>query len=262
MREEPIERIIGLERSPANPGYQFQPFVQTPPMEPDADLNFEEGEVIYENARVGEWIKFWKASALIIFGMSPGFYMFEIYQGDGTPSLTWMADNFNWFDIPRQFQDGSGWNTKGYRYCDDHDYMNAQYGAKRAIVRPSHTFYVACLSGLIYTMDLDYVTKMRYNKDKELVFINKPDKFWGETEHVYEMHHLEQMVPFPVTAMKHMSANSPTGILTVQDMAEKEYLKFYKDNKYWNMDLRDEFLSETRSLWEGTHSDRRNGRIF
>ena len=72
-------------------------------MEPDADLNFEEGEVIYENARVGEWIKFWKASALIIFGCSPGFYMFEIYQGDGTPSLTWMADNFNWFDIPRQF---------------------------------------------------------------------------------------------------------------------------------------------------------------
>lgn len=49
LREEPIERILGIERSPANPGYQFQPFVQTPPMEPDAELNFEEGEVIYEN---------------------------------------------------------------------------------------------------------------------------------------------------------------------------------------------------------------------
>jgi len=70
------------------------------------------------------------------------------------------------------------------------------------------------------------------------------------------------MVPFPVTAMKHSSSTHPTGILTVQDMAEKEYLKFYKDNKYWNMDLRDEFISETRSLWEGTHSDKRAGRIF
>lgn len=40
-------------------------------------------------------------------------------------------------------------------------------------------------------MDLDYVTKMRYNKDKDLVFVNKPDNLWGETEHVYEMHHLE-----------------------------------------------------------------------
>jgi hypothetical protein len=56
-------------------------------MEPDASLNFEEGEIIYENARVGEWIKFWKASALVVFGMSPGFYLFEMYQGDGVPSL-------------------------------------------------------------------------------------------------------------------------------------------------------------------------------
>lgn len=56
-------------------------------MEPDADLNFAEGEVIYENARVGEWIKFWKMSTFVLFGMTPGFYLFEIYQGDGAPSL-------------------------------------------------------------------------------------------------------------------------------------------------------------------------------
>jgi hypothetical protein len=32
---------------------------------------------------------------------------------------------------------------------------------------------------------------MRYNKDKDLVFVTKPDRFWGEKESVYEMHHLE-----------------------------------------------------------------------
>jgi len=101
LREEPIERIIGFERAPANPGYQFQPFVQTPPMEPDAALNFEEGEVIYENKHVGEWIKFWKASAFVMFGMSPGFYIFEIYQGDGYPSLGWLSEQFNWHEIPK-----------------------------------------------------------------------------------------------------------------------------------------------------------------
>ena len=93
--------------------------------------------------------------------------------------------------------------------------MNIQYGAKRSVVRPSHTFFVATLAGLIYTMDLDYVTKMSFNKDKDLVFVKKPDMAWGETEHIYEMHHLEQMVPSPVTAMKNMSANDPNGILTV-----------------------------------------------
>jgi len=180
MREEPIEKIIGLERAPANPCYQFQPFVQTPPLEPDAALNFEEGEVIYENQRVGEWVKLWKTMTIAIFGMSPGFYIFEIYNGDGAPSLQWMSENWNWWDIPRQFQDGGGWDLEDVRYCDDHDYMNFQYGAKRTVVRASHTMYVATLMTLMYNLDFDYVTKMRYNKDKDLVFVTRPNKLWGE----------------------------------------------------------------------------------
>jgi hypothetical protein len=39
-------------------------------MEPDASLNFENGEVIYENNKVGEWVKFWKASFITLFGLS------------------------------------------------------------------------------------------------------------------------------------------------------------------------------------------------
>ena len=49
--------------------------------------------------------------------------------------------------------------------------MNIQYGAKRSIVRPSHTMYVVTVMALIYNMDFDYVTKMRYNKEKDLVCI-------------------------------------------------------------------------------------------
>lgn len=97
--------------------------------------------------------------------------------------------------------------------------MNIQYGAKRSIVRPSHTMYVATLMTMVWGMDLDYVTKMRYNKDKDLVFVTKPDRFWGESEHVYEMHHLEQMVPAPVTAIKDMASNDENGIMTVHCMA-------------------------------------------
>ena len=77
-------------------------------MEPDASLNFEEGEVIYENARIGEWTKFWKACGFTIFGLGPGFYIFEIYAADGVPSIQWVSENWGWHDIPRQFQDGGG----------------------------------------------------------------------------------------------------------------------------------------------------------
>lgn len=39
-------------------------------------------------------------------------------------------------------------------------------------------------------------------------------------------------------------------------------MKFYKDQKYWNNDLRPEFEAETRGLWETTHADKYTGRIF
>jgi hypothetical protein len=45
-----------------------------------------------------------------------------------------------------------------------------------------------------------------YNKDKDLVFVYRPDGFWNEHEYVYEVHHLEQMVPAPVTSYKNMAA--------------------------------------------------------
>lgn len=49
-------------------------------------------------------------------------------------------------------------------------------------------------------INLDYVSKIVYNKDKDLVFVYKPSGFWNEHEYVHEMHHLEQMVPSPVTS--------------------------------------------------------------
>lgn len=59
-------------------------------------------------------------------------------------------------------------------------------------VRPAHTFYILSVYSLIKYLDFDYVSKMVYNKDKDLVFVYKPTgAFGGEKEHVYEMHHLE-----------------------------------------------------------------------
>jgi hypothetical protein len=142
LRESPIERIIGLERAPAHPGYQLQPFVQVPSMDPDPNLNFEEGEVIYENKALLEWVRFWKTITAFTFALSPAFYIFEIYAADGTPSIDWMSENFSWHKIPKQFQDGSGWGVEQQRYCDDHDTMNLQYGGKRLFARPIHTAYI------------------------------------------------------------------------------------------------------------------------
>jgi len=59
------------------------------------------------------------------------------------------------------------------------------------------------------------------------------------------------MVPAAVTAVKDHSSWDKNGIHTVKDMGQNKIMKFYKDDKYWNMDLRKEFESETNNLWVG-----------
>lgn len=231
-------------------------------MNPDETLSFKQGETIYENARVTEWTKFWKTMTTCTFGLMPGFYFYELYSADGAPSLSWLADNWNWGQIPMQFQDGSGWGVEDYRYCDDHQVMNFQYTGKRAIARPSHTFYMLSVLALLQNMNLDYVSRMVYNRDKDLVFVYKPDGLWNEREYIYEMHHLEQMVPFAVTAIKNMSMQSDNGIITVYDMNTRDNLKFYAEDKYWNLDVKDEFMANTRGLWKGNFDDKYGGSIF
>ena len=140
--------------------------------------------------------------------------------------------------------------------------MNMQYGGKRALARPSHTVYCMQVLILLQYMNLDYVSKMVYSKDKDLIFVYKPDGIWNETEYVHEVHHLEQMVPYSVSALENHPLQKKDGIMTVYDMAERENLKLYSEDKYWNMDLKDEFMAQTRSLWQGNFNSRFNGSIF
>ena len=50
--------------------------------------------------------------------------------------------------------------------------------------------------------------------------------------------------------------------MTVYDMNSKDNLKFYHDDKYWNMDVKDEFMAQTRNLWRGQFGNKRSGTIF
>lgn len=43
-----------------------------------------------------------------------------------------------------------------------------------------HAAYMLQVLVLLQHMNFDYVTKMVYNKDKDLVFVYKPTGFWNE----------------------------------------------------------------------------------
>lgn len=60
----PIEWLLRLENDIYHPTYLDQPFVKQPNAKPHPSLNFEQGEVLYENTRVLEWVKFWQMTAV------------------------------------------------------------------------------------------------------------------------------------------------------------------------------------------------------
>lgn len=41
-------------------------------------------------------------------------------------------------------------------------------------------------------------------------------------------------------------------------MSTRDYLKLYGEDKYWNMDLKDDFMKQTGNLWRGI-GDKHNG---
>ncbi|MCB0368312.1 MAG: hypothetical protein KDD45_02445 [Bdellovibrionales bacterium] len=66
----PVERLFKLERDLYHPSFIDQPFVKCPTQYPDQSLNFEQGEVVYENTRVLEWIRAFQLGniALLAYG--------------------------------------------------------------------------------------------------------------------------------------------------------------------------------------------------
>lgn len=51
------------------------------------------------------------------------------------------------------------------------------------------------------------------------------------------------MVPAPVTSFKNLTMNRDDGILSIHCMSTRDYLKFYNEDKYWNMDLKEDFVN-------------------
>ena len=45
-------------------------------------------------------------------------------------------------------------------------------------------------------------------------------------------------------------------------MSTKDNLKFYNADKYWNMDVKDEFMANTSNLWRGNFDCKHDGNIF
>lgn len=103
-----LDRLIRIENEMYHPNFLDQPFVQTPPINPDTALDFSEGEVIYENPAAAEWAKlsqgigygalgfvaFWKPYWMLMGSQIPPPSIFQDVQLPYFDMNTYSFDNY------------------------------------------------------------------------------------------------------------------------------------------------------------------------
>lgn len=156
----PMERLLRLEGDIYHPVYLDQPFVQIPNPEPHPSLNFEEGEVIYENTRLVEWSKFWIYGGLSAYFFGCYFIPYNlIYKTHlALPSA------YDHMFVPTYTQTPFFFDNNGFQLPLIG--IVALYTAYTGVVYMNNTLK-------------DYVIRLQYNKDKELLFATKIGSFGG-----------------------------------------------------------------------------------
>lgn len=142
-----MERLLKLENDIYHPTYLDQPFVQMPNVKPSESLNFEHGEVIYENTQVLEWVKFWQLTALAGGGFFALFIPFNLTFK--TNLVTDTADEFM--------------NTP-YHLCSPALIDILRVGIPVGTGAIIYVIYI--LTNFINKALEQYIVKMSYSKDK------------------------------------------------------------------------------------------------
>jgi hypothetical protein len=135
-----------------------QPFVQTPSAKADSKLNFEQGEVLYENTRVLEWIRFVQLTGLTAGGFIALYVPFSL--GFKTNLVTDAADEL----LFAQYHLVSPTTVDILRLC-----IPVGTGAI------AYTVYA--LLNYTNTVTSQYIVKMSYSKDKVRYFLKKGTAF-------------------------------------------------------------------------------------
>jgi hypothetical protein len=249
FQETPLDKNPFIERVESHPLYQFQSFVQTPSFEPDKDLCLEEGETIYENKYVYEWVLFWRIM-LLLSVLPLWVLLYESYNNNTTISPEYLSGlglfvhpaNSSWRGLPsRRYEKLLYWGEKMWPW---------QLGFRKCFVYFSIIGSAVLCKRLILVGD-EYVIKAVFNRERDLVFLWRPTGFLKKELHVYELHFLEQTVPRAVTSWNDLGNFKKDGIFDVYDMRLDQTLVFYNDKKYWNIDQREYFFKNTTTMWNG-----------
>lgn len=233
----PLERLFRLDTDWHHPQYLDQPFVQTPDPHPCASLNFHEGEVVYENTRVAEWNRFFMWGG-VFGGMFGGvWYPYHLFchsripwkeMTEGLPGSPYFEYSTSTFDL---------------------------YNVGGVVALP-----IAIISWVTWLRTLHlqvepYCTRLQYNADTELLFVQTTNWDGTEKEEAFEMEHLEIVPPSVKSGVKYLSSQDDDGLYLVTCLNSQKQFYVYKEDAYWNRSLKNAFLERVTRLWDDSYYD-------
>lgn len=207
---DPVDRLFRLERDVAHPGFMDQPFVQTPPVNADADVNFQEGEVVYENVDALEWGQFWQQGALAYCFFSTVFVPYHYFVKN-----TFLLEHLK-----------EGADLKFFE-CSSMYFDN--YGVTNALLIPMIYIMGRYTFLLTKSVTQHFPSRLQYNVEKDLLFITVPGSLGDVEERVVEMDHLEIAPATFGIGNAFLSANQADGYYTISDLNAKTNYHIRKD---------------------------------
>jgi hypothetical protein len=217
------------------------PFVAPPSKEPDPDVNFEKGDVLYENPDYEAGVLLARQVGLTSFSYL-GFYMLQaVLTGRATYPIgnelnDQRADSptsASFFD--HLFTVGEGWG----------DIMTISFVG---FLGGLPTLFTWAYFELLNIVTQDFVVKMQFSADKSLLFVSRVrGSFFSSLEEtVYETINLQVLPPSVRTGLEGLGEAK---VMTLNCMNTKDSINVSLDKKYWSEEHRMEFLKLSHMMW-------------
>lgn len=237
--------------------------MQTPSLNPDENLDLEEGETIYEDRWTFEWSLFWK---LMFLTVPLSFYILTIqwYDNNIVSSNEYLRRFmvFNTTQNPHMNAQENGRIEKMNYWGKDLWYYS--HWLRKGV---AYMFLCAASMALIHIftrIGQTSVTKMAFNRNKDVVFIWTPGKLYGRKLTVTELHHLEKPMNHMPSSWKYNGdfSENPHGYSQLLNTRDNFIFHLKTNDKYWNHDVKKFFDDNTTTWWKGNVSKDVNRSLF
>lgn len=217
-------------------------FVQEPTQEPDPDVDFDKGEIIYENPDALKGAALANQTGYLSILYTAFFIMHTAFTGRtvypiADEGMDHRTDGYN---------SGQTYLTNIYAFTGD--WADFESLSAHAFIMPIAPLAAVTAVGFVQTLTSGVCTRMQFNKNRDLIFVTKVGGvlFPKEYEEVYETTHLQVLPPSPGSGFEIVSERK---IFTINCMNSHESFRVCSDKSYWNPDLQLSFFNHLHSLW-------------